>query len=91
MPKYWGKQIFSLWSFPEVGQKQKTEKKKEERAKVGNNNGQLRIATPPCVAHAKQPGPIFGFTDRVRSRSPGPTLEYSTSFTFAYNAFHQHR
>ena len=43
MPKYWGKQIFSLGSFPEVGQKQKTERKKE-RLKVGNNNGQLRIA-----------------------------------------------
>ena len=27
MPKYWGKQIFSLGSFPEAGQKQKTEKK----------------------------------------------------------------
>ena len=26
LPKYWGKQIFSLESFPEVGQKQKTEK-----------------------------------------------------------------
>ena len=49
MPKYWGEIIFSLGSFPEVGQKQKTEKKerkrkKERRAKVGNNNGQLRIA-----------------------------------------------
>ena len=47
MPKYWGKQIFSLGSFPEVGQKQKTEKrtrKKRERLKVGNNNGQLRNA-----------------------------------------------
>ena len=47
MPKYWGKQIFSLGSFPEVGQKQKTEKKKErkrERLNDGNNNGQLRIA-----------------------------------------------
>ena len=45
MPKYWGKQIFSL----EVGQKQKTEKKKErkkrERLNDGNNNGLLRIAT----------------------------------------------
>ena len=29
MPKYWGKQIFSLGSFSEVGKKQKTEKKKE--------------------------------------------------------------
>ena len=43
MPKYWGKQIFSLGSFPEVGQKQKTEKKKEERLNDRNNNGQLRI------------------------------------------------
>ena len=57
MPKYWGKQIFSLGRFPEVGQKQKTEKR-EERPKVGNNIGQLRIATPPRVAHAKLPGPI---------------------------------
>ena len=30
--KYWGKQIFSLGSFTEVGQKQKTEKKKERQA-----------------------------------------------------------
>ena len=44
MPKYRGKEIFSLGIFPEVGQKQKMEKKEEERLKVGNNNGQLRIA-----------------------------------------------
>ena len=31
MPKYWGKQIFSLRSFPEVGQKQKTKKKEEKK------------------------------------------------------------
>ena len=31
MPKYWGKQIFANGRFPEVGQKQKTEKKKRER------------------------------------------------------------
>ena len=43
-----------------MGQKQKTEKKeREERLKVGNNNGQLRIATPPREAHAKLPGPIL--------------------------------
>ena len=59
MPKYWGKQIFTHGSFPEVGQKQKTEreKRKKERLNDGNNNGQLRIATPPRVAHAKPPGP----------------------------------
>ena len=48
MPKYWGKQIFSLGSFPEGNQKQKTERrkerKKEKRLNDGNNNGQLRIA-----------------------------------------------
>ena len=54
MPKYWGKQIFKHGSFPEVGQMEKTEKEREreiKRPKVGNNNGQLRIATPPRVAH----------------------------------------
>ena len=41
MPKDWGKQIFTHGSFPEVGQKQKTERKKEEeRLNDGNNNGQ---------------------------------------------------
>ena len=57
MPKYWGKQIFSLGRFLEVGQKQKTEKREKGGPKVGNNNSQLRIATPPRVAHAKPPGP----------------------------------
>ena len=56
--KILGNQIFTHGSFPEVGQKQKTEeKKKKDRAKLGNNNGQLRIATPPQVTHAKPPGP----------------------------------
>ena len=64
MPKYWVKNYFAHGRFPEVGQKQKTEKKKKkkkererERLTDGNNNGQLRIATPPRVAHAKPPGP----------------------------------
>ena len=45
MPKYWVKKYFAHGRFPEVGQKQKTEKKKEkekERPKVGNKNGQLQ-------------------------------------------------
>ena len=34
MPKYWGKQIFAHGRFPEVGQKQKTEReRKRERKK----------------------------------------------------------
>ena len=33
MPKYWGKQIFAHGRFPEVGQKQKTERKTKEKKK----------------------------------------------------------
>ena len=39
MPKYCVKNYFTHGRFPEVGQKQKTEKK-EERLNDGNNNGQ---------------------------------------------------
>ena len=51
MPKYWGKNYFAHGSFPEMGQKQKTERKKRkrERAKVGENNGQ---ATHGACKHA---------------------------------------
>ena len=52
MPKYWGKQIFTHGSFPQVGQKLNAEKRKKKRLNDGNNNGQLRIAMPPQVAHA---------------------------------------
>ena len=55
MPKYWMKNYFAHGRFPAVGQKQKMGAYRG----VGNNNGQLCIATPPRVAHAKPPGPIF--------------------------------
>ena len=54
MPKYWGKQIFAHGRFPEVGQKQKTEKKEEEKKRRANNdknNGQATHGT------RKPPGP----------------------------------
>ena len=65
MPKYWVKNYFAHGRFPEVGQKQKTEKKKkrekERGAKVCDNNGQ---ATHGARKHAwrthgarKPPGP----------------------------------
>ena len=57
IPKYWGKQIFSLGSFPEMGQKQKTYR--ERKAKVGNNNGQLRIANATSGVACKPPGSKF--------------------------------
>ena len=56
MPKYWGKQIFSLGSFPQSGSKPNDGKKveeKEERLKVGNNNGQLRIANATSGGECK--------------------------------------
>ena len=57
MPKYWVKNYFAHGRFPEVGQKQKTEKKRrkkkeeeeEERLNDGDNNGQ---ATQARMAHA---------------------------------------
>ena len=53
MPKYWVKNYFTHGRFPEVGQKQKTERKKERREKKrpndGNNNGQ---ATHGARKHA---------------------------------------
>ena len=57
MPKYWLKNYFTHGRFPEVCQKQKTEKKKKkerkkERAKVGENNGKASHGA------RKPPGPI---------------------------------
>ena len=49
MPKYGEAKIFQPREFPRSGSKAKDvkerkKKKRERRAKVGNNNGQLRIA-----------------------------------------------
>ena len=59
MPNYWGKQIFTHGSFPEVGKKQKTERK-EEREKDRTmviTMASYALWTPARVAHAKPPGP----------------------------------
>ena len=57
MPKYLGKQIFSLGSFPKWV-KSKRRKRNIRRAKVGNNNGQLRITNATSGGVRKPPGPI---------------------------------
>ena len=65
MPKYRGKQIFTHGSFPEVGQKQKTERKREKKKKREKKRKRTMVITmasyalqtPPQVAHAKPPGP----------------------------------
>ena len=37
--------------------RRRKKKKRTERLNDGNNNGHLRIAMPPRVAHANPPGP----------------------------------
>ena len=68
MSKYWGKQIFTHGIFPEVGQKQKTERKERKKDwTMVITMAKLRMAhasthgarKPPGVAHAKLPGPKF--------------------------------
>ena len=62
MPKYWGKQIFTLGRFPEVGQKQKTEReKKEEKERLNDGNiitmAKLRMVHASTHGARKPPGP----------------------------------
>ena len=47
MPKYWGKQIFSLGSFPELGQKTEKEKRKREEQKLVIAMASYALQTPP--------------------------------------------
>ena len=54
-----------------LGQVWQKEKRKKERLNDGNNNGQLRIATPPRVAHAKPPGPKCLVYKRLNQNSVG--------------------
>ena len=69
MPKYWEKQIFSHGGFPEVGEKQKTQKKeRKKKKKVGKNNGQLRLIDVGLVQTQSDEGSIKDpkhITDRV--------------------------
>ena len=46
-------------------EREKERKREKERPKVGNNNGLLRIATPPRVALAKPPGPILSVGEYI--------------------------
>ena len=60
--KILGEKLLRTWEIPRSGSKakdgkEKKKRRKKKRPKVCDNNGQLRIATPPRVAHAKPPGP----------------------------------
>ena len=62
MPKYWGKQIFAHRSFPEVGEKQKTERERKNR----RDRTMVITMAKLCMAHASTHG----------ARKPhGPTNE----------------
>ena len=54
---YLGKQIFSLRSFPEFGQKEKDGKERREKLVITMASNAL--PTPPRVAHVKPPGPTI--------------------------------
>ena len=53
----WAKIISHTGVSPKWVKSKRRRKREKERLNDGNNNGQLRIATPPRVAHAKPPGP----------------------------------
>ena len=57
MPKYWVKNYFAHGRFPEVGQKQKTEKKEKDR-KLVITMAKLRMAHASTHGARKPPGPI---------------------------------
>ena len=70
MPKYWVKNYFAHGRFPEVGQKQKTEKKRErkrerekERLNNGDNNGQ---ATHGARKHAWRTQAAWAKSNQIR-------------------------
>ena len=69
MPKYWVKNYFAHGRFPEVGQKQKTEKKKKEKdRKLVITMAKLRMAHASTHGACKPPGP------KVKRRPYSPTL-----------------
>ena len=62
MPKYWVKNYFAHGRFPEVGQKQKTEKKerkkeRERERKSVKTMAKLRMAHASTHGARKPPGP----------------------------------
>ena len=65
MPKYWVKNHFAHGSFPEVGQKQKTEEKEERKREREKDctmvitMAKLRMAHASTLGARKPPGPKF--------------------------------
>ena len=72
MPKYWVKNYFAHGRFPEVGQKQKTEKKKKlkkerkKERKLMITMAKLRMAHASTHGACKPPGPITMFTKVIQ-------------------------
>ena len=59
MPKYWVKNYFAHGRFPEVGQKQKTEKERKRERKLAKTMAKLRMAHASTHGARKPPGPIL--------------------------------
>ena len=65
MPKYWVKNYFAHLRFPEVGQKQKTEKERKKERKLVKTMAKLRMAHASTHGARKPPGPK-GQTDKIK-------------------------
>ena len=65
MPKYWGGNYFAHESFPEVGQKQKTEEKKKREKKKKDRKLVITMAKLH-MAHASRHG---------GHKPPGPKMQ----------------
>ena len=62
---FWGETKFQPREFPQSGSKALGVKKERERAKIVNNNGQLRIINSTSGGARKPPGPKMGFSMKV--------------------------
>ena len=60
MLKYWVKNYFAHGRFPEVGQKQNTEKERKSERKLVKTMAKLRMAHASTHGARKPPGPILG-------------------------------
>ena len=63
IPKYWVNNYFTHGRFPELGQKQKTEKKRKEKIDWTMVITMAKLRMAPASTHGtrKPPGPIFIF------------------------------
>ena len=82
MPKYWVKNYFAHGSFPEVGQKQNTERKKEEEQRLndGENNGQAMRGARKHAWRTLGARMAHAFRTHGARKLPGPINIFNKSY-----------